>query len=315
MPAFLAILRPLNLLQATLAVILTTAFLGQMDQLPYLILLILSVTTINAGGNIINDIYDIEIDYINRPDRPLPSGAMSVSQARIYLSILFATGILCSWFITIETFVIATFISVPVLIAYSARLKRLPLVGNLTVSFMLGLAFIYVGAAFGKIQVTLVMAALAFGFTLIRELIKDLEDMEGDARHGARTLPLVWGEQATVNFTVALMGLSMIFFLFPAVFGPYSDLYLWIILIGMDLPMLMAMILLCRFPEKKKLSPNSVIFKTQYFCWTRCTLSWATTLAAFYFWSFKKDFLCPTLFIFITIRTIHFWMGLPALIR
>ncbi len=265
MRPWITILRPLNLLQATLAVILTTAFLGEMDQVFSLILLILSVTTINAGGNIINDIYDIEIDSINRPDRPLPSGTMSISQARIYLSILFATGILCSWFITMGTFVIATFISVPMLIAYSARLKRLPLVGNLTVSFMLGLAFIYVGAAFGKIQVTLVMAALAFGFTLIRELIKDLEDMEGDAHHGARTLPLVWGEQATVNFTVALMGLSMIFFLFPAVFGSYSDLYLWIILIGMDLPMLIAMILLCRFPEKKNYRRIQLFLKLNIF--------------------------------------------------
>ncbi|MCF7827145.1 MAG: geranylgeranylglycerol-phosphate geranylgeranyltransferase, partial [Candidatus Marinimicrobia bacterium] len=181
MRPWITILRPLNLLQATLAVVLTTAFLGELEQTNILILLILSVITINAGGNIINDIYDLEIDRINRPDRPLPSGAMSVKQARIYLIFLFAAGSLFSWSISLQAFIIAGLISIPTLIAYSACFKRQPLIGNLTVSFMLGLAFIYVGSAFGNIPATLVMAALAFGFTLIREIVKDLEDMEGDA--------------------------------------------------------------------------------------------------------------------------------------
>lgn len=265
MPAFITILRPLNLLQAALAVFLTTAILGELDQVNTLILLILSVISINGAGNIINDIYDLEIDRINRPNRPLPSGKMSVRTARIYMFNLFALGIFCASLISILTFYIAALIATPVLIAYSARLKRLPLIGNITVSFMLGLAFIYVGSAFGNIETTLIMAALAFGFTLIRELVKDLEDMEGDRQSGARTLPLVWGEQPVVNFTVLLMGIFMILDLFPSVFGSYNEIYLWVVLVGINLPMLAAMILLCKRPMKKNYSRIQLFLKLNIF--------------------------------------------------
>lgn len=238
MLALITILRPLNLLQATLAVVLTTAFLSELDQQNTLFLLIISVVCINGAGNIINDIYDIEIDRINRPHRPLPAGKMKISTARFYMFFLFSWGIFCSWLISFETFAIAGLLATPILIAYSAWFKRLPLLGNLTVSFMLGLAFIYVGSAFGKIETTFVMALLAFGFTLIRELIKDLEDMDGDGEAGARTLPLIWGEQATIRFTILLMLVFTMLDLLPFVMGVYGNTYLWLVLFGINIPLL-----------------------------------------------------------------------------
>ncbi len=262
---WLTILRPLNLLQAALAVVLTTAFLGQMEQTDILILLILSVVTINAGGNIINDIYDLEIDRINRPDRPLPSGAMSVKQARVYLIILFAAGSLLSWFISLETFIIAGPISIPTLIAYSACFKRQPLIGNVTVSFMLGLAFIYVGSAFGNIQATLVMAALAFGFTLIREIVKDLEDMEGDAQDKARTLPLVWGESKTLGLVLLFMLAFVVLDTLPFFLGSYNHVYLWMVIVGINLPLLVFAFILWRQPNKKNYFRVQLFLKLDIF--------------------------------------------------
>ncbi len=241
---WIAILRPLNLLQAALAVVLTTAFLGKMDQINSLVLLILSVIAINGGGNIINDIYDLEIDRVNRPRRPLPSGAMTVTKAWGYLVFLFGSGVVLSWLISMEAFIIAGPISISILIAYSVWLKRLPLIGNLAVSFMLGLAFVYVGAAFDHIPTTLPMAALAFGFTLIREIIKDLEDMNGDAGDNARTLPLIWGEKRTLGFVLILMGLFAVLDLLPYILGIYDQIYLWIVLIGINLPLLVIAIVL-----------------------------------------------------------------------
>ena len=241
---WIAILRPLNLLQAALAVVLTTAFLGKMDQINSLVLLILSVIAINGGGNIINDIYDLEIDRVNRPRRPLPSGAMTVTKAWGYLVFLFGSGVVLSWLISMEAFIIAGPISISILIAYSVWLKRLPLIGNLAVSFMLGLAFAYAGAAFDHIPTTLPMAALAFGFTLIREIIKDLEDMNGDARDNARTLPLIWGEIRTLGFVLILMGLFAVLDLLPYILGIYDQIYLWIVLIGINLPLLVIAIVL-----------------------------------------------------------------------
>ncbi len=265
MGSFLTILRPLNLLQGALAVVITTAFLGEMEQLNILILLILSVITINGGGNIINDIYDLEIDRINRPDRPLPAGDMTVSQARIYLIVLFAAGVLFSWFISLETFLIAGPLSIPILFAYSARLKRQPLVGNLAVSFMLGLTFIYVGAAFGNIQATLVMAALAFGFTLIREIVKDLEDMAGDSRDKARTLPLVWGEDKTLALVLFLIAAFVFLDLLPFFLGVYNYLYLWIVIGGINLPLIGLGFILWKQPDKINYSRTQWFLKLDIF--------------------------------------------------
>ncbi len=262
---WITILRPLNLLQATLAVVLTTAFLGEFDQVDVLILLIFSVITINAGGNIINDIYDIEIDRVNRPERPLPSGDLNILQARIYLIILFIVGAVLAWFISLEAFIIAGPISIPTLIAYSACFKRQPVIGNLTVAFMLGLAFIYVGAAFGNIQATLVMAALAFGFTVIREIVKDLEDMEGDARDQARTLPLVWGETKTLNLVLFFMAIFMVLDLLPYIFGVYGQVYFWMVLMGINLPLMGFALLLWKQPDKKNYSRVQLFLKLDIF--------------------------------------------------
>jgi geranylgeranylglycerol-phosphate geranylgeranyltransferase len=265
MRSWITILRPLNLLQATLAVVLTTAFLGQMEQTEVLMLLVLSVVFINAGGNIINDIYDLEIDRINRPGRPLPSGAMTVKQARIYLIVLFTAGSLLAWSISFQTFLIAGPISIPTLIAYSACFKRQPIIGNLTVSFMLGLAFIYVGSAFGNIQATLVMAALAFGFTMIREIVKDLEDMEGDARDQARTLPLVWGEKRTLRFVFLLIFAFVFLDTLPFFLGVYNEVYLWMVIGGINIPLVVFACVLWRQPNKKNYSRTQLFLKLDIF--------------------------------------------------
>ena len=262
---FISILRPLNLLQATLAVILTTALLDELSQLNTLLLLILSVITINGAGNIINDIYDLEIDRVNQPDRVLPAAKMSVPTARIYMFSLFSLGIILAACISLPTFVIAGLIATPTLIAYSIWLKRLPLIGNITVSFMLGLAFIYVGSAFGNIPFTLLMAALAFGFTLIRELVKDMEDMAGDATQDAHTLPLVWGTEPTIRFIVLLIMIFIILDLTPYLFGVYNDLYLWIVALGINLPLLYCILVLWRYPSTKNYHHIQIFLKLNIF--------------------------------------------------
>jgi geranylgeranylglycerol-phosphate geranylgeranyltransferase len=265
MPAFISILRPLNLFQAALAVVMTAAILGQLQETNTLLLLILSVVFINGAGNVINDICDLEIDRINRPDRPLPAGKMQLRTARIYTFNLFTFGILCASLISISTFFIAAFLATPLLIAYSYKLKRQPIVGNLVVSFMLGLAFIYVGSAFNNVSETLVMSALAFGFTIIRELVKDLEDMEGDRELKAQTLPLVWGEKRARNLTIILMGISSILFLLPTIIGSYTPTYLWIVLLGVDLPMVLAMVILHNSPSRNTYRRIQVFLKLDIF--------------------------------------------------
>lgn len=265
MGPWIRILRPLNLFQAMLAVVLATYILGELHQIQILFLLLLSVAVINGAGNVINDIYDLEIDRINRPERPLPAGEISIRNAWIYTIILFAAGILTSALINRQTFVITTFIATPLLVGYSRWFKRMPLVGNMVVAIILGLTFVYVGAAFGNLMLMLPLAGLAFGFTIIREIIKDLEDQAGDTSEGARTLPIVWGQEMTVRFVSLLIVIFLIADLSPYWLGIYNRLYLIFVIVGVNLPLLSALIFLWFRPEKNTFRRVQLLLKYDIF--------------------------------------------------
>lgn len=247
---WISILRPLNLFQAFVAVIISAFLLGGLDDTGRLVLLLLSVLTVNGAGNVINDIYDLEIDRVNCPERPLPSGKISINQARIYIIGLFSVGIITSVFINWQTFIITTFIATPLLVGYSIWFKRMPLIGNLVVSVMLGMAFIYVGAGYDNMTAMLPLAGLAFGFTLIREIVKDLEDQTGDLSQNARTLPILLGEKETLRLVSVFTALFLIADLLPYWFGIYNSRYLFFVIAGVNLPLLSALIFMWFKPNK-----------------------------------------------------------------
>ena len=169
-----------------------------------------SAALIGAGANAINDVFDLAIDRVNRPGRPLPSGAVSEKSARAVWAVCSALGVGLGALISPAHLVLAVG-SVGLLYAYSARLKRVPLAGNLAVAVVLGLAILYGGLAVvpaggGALGLG---AAFAFGSTLAREIAKDLEDVAGDAAEGARTLPLVLGPRGAAWSAAAAAGLTL----------------------------------------------------------------------------------------------------------
>ena len=85
------------------------------------------------------------------------------------------------------------------MIVYSTHLKSKPLIGNLVVSLIIGLSFIFCGTAFGKITPMWTPGFLAFSLTLIREIIKDIADIEGDRIANCKTYPIQNGVKATVK--------------------------------------------------------------------------------------------------------------------
>ena len=187
--ALLQLFRPINLILGTLAVLVSSAIIGSISETGLLIKTILVVVTLNAAANAFNDYIDLETDRINRQKRPLPLGKISRRTAFWSSLILFGMGIVVSSFITLPAFMIATFIATPLMVSYSLWLKGLPLVGNVVVSFILGLTFIFAGASFEQPWGMLTPACLAFGFTLIRELVKDIADIEGDKAINLKTFP------------------------------------------------------------------------------------------------------------------------------
>jgi geranylgeranylglycerol-phosphate geranylgeranyltransferase len=194
---YIAITRPVNAivsgLAAALGYLLATGTL-----VPAALILIPTVALVTAAGNVINDYFDAGIDAVNRPKRPIPSGAMTRSSAIPYAAILFFAGILFSLFTNPLCIAIAVFNSL-LLITYAGRLKRVPVSGNLAVSYLAASIFLFGGAFAGTegLARNLPLAAITFFAMMARELLKDAEDVKGDAAGGARTLPMNVGIRST----------------------------------------------------------------------------------------------------------------------
>ncbi len=175
-----------------------------------LLLLVISTAFIAAAGYIINDYYDVKIDLINKPDRVVIGKTISRRLAILFHSGFSLTGIGIGFYLNWRIGIV-NFISVFFLWLYSNALKRLPFVGNLTVAMLTGLSIYMVNLLYPPTLVLVAVYALfAFFITLVREIIKDIEDLKGDDTFGCKTLPIVWGIRRTKQFTYALLAIFSI---------------------------------------------------------------------------------------------------------
>lgn len=235
--------RPLNVFIAMLT-IFVAAFISPHFHLTYkLYLAILIAGLMTAGANMINDIYDIEIDRINKPHRPLPSGRTTVKEAWIYFTVSYGGAILLSGFCGWSMFAIAFIIGL-LLIFYSMRLKRTVLWGNLTVSLASAVAFIYGAMAVGDWKVGIIPALFAFLFHLGREIIKDVQDLEGDVQHQSITFPGRFGVKPSILLVNFVFILLIVLTFLPYILNVYNDIYLWVVTFGVDLVLISVSIFL-----------------------------------------------------------------------
>ena len=192
-----------------------------------------SAMWILAGGNVVNDLFDVETDRINQPTRPLVTGSVSSRTAWAAAVLLFGIGIASACRLGPAMFAVAS-LAAGLLVLYSAKLKRTLLWGNLTVSFLGGLAFLYGGMAVGKMRGAAIPAILAFLFHLGREILKDAQDRIGDGATRANTLAVRFGTRRAFGLTTAVFGILILFTPLPFLFNLYSSSYLWTVLIGVD---------------------------------------------------------------------------------
>jgi 4-hydroxybenzoate polyprenyltransferase len=193
----------------------TAAFLVHRSTLDDARLFLLSVSTvlIAAAGYIINDYYDVKIDYINKPERVVIGKNIPRRYAILFHVVLsgigIAIGLLLSWRLAALN-VLSAFL----LWLYSNNLKRLPFIGNFSVAFLTGLSVWIVDLLYRHGSALIVIyASFAFFMTLVREIIKDMEDLKGDNTFGCRTLPIVWGLRRTkfvIYFVLVVFALSVI---------------------------------------------------------------------------------------------------------
>lgn len=250
--AYLRLIRPANLALMAVGVLLggTLAAEGQLaysENVRALLTASIAAVLVGAGGNSINDVFDHRIDAINRPDRPLPSGTVSVGAARGLWVVTTVLGIIIAASVSLAHFAVAVLAAL-LLYVYSARLKRQPFAGNALISFVVALSIIFGALAIGRPAAAYVAAGFAFLMTFARELVKDIDDQDGDRRHGARTAPIVFGTSTTRLVAAAVIILTVLLTPIPFLVMEYGPLFLFIVLFA-DLMLLRVVWLLPRSPQ------------------------------------------------------------------
>jgi geranylgeranylglycerol-phosphate geranylgeranyltransferase len=179
---------------------------------------------VTAGANAINDYFDYEIDRINRPERPVPRGDLSRRDAWTVWALTSIGGISVNIFLHWGALVMVSG-SLALLYWYSAYWKRTALMGNLVVACMTGMAFLYGGVVGGNVRNTLVPSLFAALLTFAREVLKDIEDVEGDLHGNARTFPILFGKHKAVGLITADLVLLSAALWAPVMTGFYGLLY------------------------------------------------------------------------------------------
>ena len=175
----------------------------------------LSTVLIAAAGYIINDYYDIKIDLINKPERVVIGKSITRRYAILFHTFISSLGIILGTFVSLKIGLV-NILCVFLLWLYSNKLKRQPFIGNLLVAILTGLAIGLVNLLY-EVNNTLVViyALFALFVTLVREIVKDMEDMKGDNTFGCKTLPILWGIRKTkwlLYLIIATFALVAIFF-------------------------------------------------------------------------------------------------------
>ena len=246
---YIRLLRPINCVMGALAVILVGIIVKGYGIVNYPFPTLFGVLTVFfalGGGNVLNDYFDREIDLINHPERPIPAKKISPHSALFYGISLFIFGLIFAIFINPLALMIAV-IAEAMMLLYEIYLKRMGFAGNVTISFLVGLLFIFGGALYGNIPLTSIFALMAFSSNLGREIVKDIEDMEGDINRV--TLPKKmgrkWAAVAALFFFLLAISLSPL----PYYLLNFGIFYLFVVLVS-DAIFIYAAIMQFKNPSK-----------------------------------------------------------------
>ena len=227
------------------------------------LLAFLTAYCLNGSSMVVNDLIDLEVDRVNAPERPLPSGAVGVREAVAFAAFLGALGLASSVLLGPVPFAIAlAFYSIA--LAYNVRLKPLGLLGNAAVSSTVAAPFLFGSAmAAGVPEAGAVTLALLAGISnLGREVVKGIADVEGDRFRGLRTVALMRGERAAAAlgafFVIAAVVLSPL----PYLLGVLGWAYLPVVLAA-DAGFVYSSISIVRDPSPR----NARRVKNQYLLW------------------------------------------------
>lgn len=200
--------------------------LGGVPPLQDMLLGFFSYFFISATALILNDYFDLEIDRVNAPHRPLPSGMVRPRDVVILSVVTAVLGIGLSAMVSALATTVVVLVWI-VGVAYNWRFKRTGLLGNLMVSVSVASTFIFGGIVVGHPGDVIVwwFGAMAFLLDLGEEIAADAMDMEGDALIGSRSLAIVLGQRAALRISSGIFGMVVIVSLLPFAFGWLAPLF------------------------------------------------------------------------------------------
>ena len=260
------ITRPLNCLGALGSVILGGYIVSGSIHEPRLWLAAAIAAGITGGGNAINDWFDLKVDSISKPHRVLPSGQLNPSVAAILGCALIALSASASFMLGPPMAAVTVSLAGLALL-YSWKLKRTFLIGNLLVSFLSAMTVAYGGLAVGAVKPTLVPAMMVFFFMLSREILKTVEDLEGDSRVGLRTVAVVSGKMWTLRMFSILALMVVLLSPLPWVIGIVSATYVRIALPWIATVMMAAAVILPRHPSDRNIRLTLLVTKLDWLVW------------------------------------------------
>ena len=258
---YVRILRPINILISAGTVIACAGILKSFENIPLLIYTIFTVGLFIGGANIFNDIQDKNEDKINKPNRPISAELISLKAAGNYAKALFISGASMCFLLPQSAAKLAWFIVFPLMIIYSITLKSIPLIGNGVIALLLGLTFLFCGLVFGDIVPMIIPAGLAFSLTFVRELTKDIEDIEGDKRSGLNTFPIMFGLNKAVQLVILLSVATGILSFIPYLIKLYSVFYLIPLVLGVELPLAIVVFSFMKSHSRSTARKSSILLK------------------------------------------------------
>ncbi len=185
---------------------------------------------ISGSAIVLNDYFDLEVDRVNAPERPLPAGLLSPSDAIVLAAVTALLGLAAAYLIGTPALVLCV-IFATIGFLYNWKYKEAGLVGNLMVSSSVGITFILGGMAAGQPwnKIVWCFASMAFFIDLGEEIAGDAMDMEGDQKRGSKSLALMRGRTFALNVSASFFALVVLISFIPVLFRWMGTTYLLLI--------------------------------------------------------------------------------------
>jgi geranylgeranylglycerol-phosphate geranylgeranyltransferase len=216
---------------ATAAVL--TAWMANPPVPPQEMVLIAAVVfMLSSGGYALNDVCDREIDKINQPGRPIPAKKIRSPQAALIAGAWFVGAVALSLLLSAWCIGVAL-VDVVLLVVYALWSKSLGMLKSIIVGYLVASGFLIGAFTFDRIDAVIgTLIACAFFATMAREIVKDIQDVEGDSHHGARTLPIMTGRRMAYAAAFACLVVSFLIAAIPYAMDLVNDSYLALMLLA-----------------------------------------------------------------------------------